>query len=83
MCIRDRSIDEVDADIPEAGLAEAVYGCDGLRGIVPAVPQFQGGGVECLSPHASAVEGEGAQHGHCLLYTSQFRADTSIVYYQY
>ena len=59
VCFIRQSIDKVDADIPEAGLAEAVYGCDGLRGIVPAVQQFQGGGVECLYSHAYAVEGEG------------------------
>ena len=44
VCFIRQSIDKVDADIPEAGLAEAVYGCDGLRGIMPAVQQFQGGG---------------------------------------
>ena len=59
-----QAVDKVDADVPETGLAEAVYGCDGLCGIVPAVQQLQCRVVECLYAHADAVEGECAQHGH-------------------
>ena len=62
-----QAVDEVDAEVAEAGVATSLHGFDGLAGGVPAVQQSQCGIVEGLYAHAEAVEGVAAQHADVVL----------------
>ena len=72
-----QAVDEVDAEVAEAGVATSLHGfdglaggvpaVDGLAGGVPAVQQSQCGIVAGLYAPAEAVEGEAAQHADVVL----------------
>lgn len=60
-CLAGEAIDEVDADVGEPSLLQAVHGIDGLLGRMATPYEAQGAVVKGLYAQAYAVDGEGAQ----------------------
>ena len=60
-CLAGEAIDEVDADVGEPSLLQAVHGIDGLLGCMSTPYEAQGAVVKGLYAQAYAVDGEGAQ----------------------